>query len=82
MWQVSPALPGEPQKKTQFTAEDDEDGDDHPQTIILANSQDKFVLDQVRQASGHLRRNGSIGNLEQHNHSEFYQELQFWRLKN
>ena len=63
MWQVSPALPGEPQKKTQFNAEDDEDGDDHPQTIILANSQDKFVLDQVRQASWHLHRNGSIGNL-------------------
>ncbi|XP_062583386.1 histone-lysine N-methyltransferase 2C-like [Saccostrea cucullata] len=44
--QISPALPGEPPKKTQFSTEDEDDGDDHPQTIILANAQDRFVLDQ------------------------------------
>lgn len=45
--QISPAQPGEPLKKSQFPTEDDDDGDDHPQTIILSNAQDKFVLDQV-----------------------------------
>ncbi|XP_052693645.1 histone-lysine N-methyltransferase 2C-like isoform X7 [Crassostrea angulata] len=44
--QISPAQPGEPLKKSQFPTEDDDDGDDHPQTIILSNAQDKFVLDQ------------------------------------
>ena len=28
--------------------EDDDDGDDHPTTMILAQSKDKFVMDQVR----------------------------------
>ncbi|XP_055997566.1 histone-lysine N-methyltransferase 2C-like isoform X11 [Ostrea edulis] len=42
--QISPALPGEPPKK--FPTEEEEDGDDHPQTIILANAQDRYVLDQ------------------------------------
>lgn len=37
-----PQQPGSTEKK-----DDDDDGDDHPSSIILAESKDRFVMDQV-----------------------------------
>ena len=36
--------PGSAEKKEK---DDDDDGDDHPSRIILAESKDRFVMDQV-----------------------------------
>ena len=39
-----PQQPGSTEKKEK---DDDDDGDDHPSSIILAESKDQFVMDQV-----------------------------------
>lgn len=36
---------------TALDTKDDDDGDDHPSTIILAQSHDQFVMNQVRKES-------------------------------